>query len=106
METCKNKATGMNFIYLETVPGGKRGKFRLITPDGKMKLLNPDLFEKPEIEDDDHLLSHGLITSDQAKRYKDFFVKDALEAFHEAEIIETNRTDKLLAGFELSLIHI
>jgi hypothetical protein len=81
MEIYKNKSSGKNFIYLVDT-GSNEALF--VTPQNETKPLKTSLFNKPENEDADYLLSHGLITKAQAERFREYEKnrsEDAVETF-------------------------
>jgi len=66
---CENKNTHQNFIFLEDASDGKA---LLVTPEGKIKALEPVLFGESEEQNKDYLLSHDLITELQIAKYHEF----------------------------------
>lgn len=66
---CRNDATRQNFIFVEDASDGKA---LLVTPEGKIKALDPGLFEEIEEQNKDYLLSHDLITELQIAKYHEF----------------------------------
>ncbi len=69
MDIYKNNASGEYFIHLEYI---NTDKALLISPQGKTRILEICLFGEEETADEDYLLSHGLITREQIKRYCDY----------------------------------
>ena len=69
MEFCRNKSSGMYFIYIEERPDEN---FLLVTPLAEIKVLEPLYFDPPSEKDVDELLSCGLLNKEQIRRYKDF----------------------------------
>ena len=65
----KNEAAYQNFIFLEDASGGK---VLLVTPEGKIKALDPGLFGEIEGQNKDYFLSHDLITELQIDKYHEF----------------------------------
>ena len=79
MEFCRNKRSGMYFIYIEDTPDEK---LLLVTPLAEIKVLdNPSLFDPPDEKDVDELLSCGLLKKEQIRRYKDFIEKDSFKIY-------------------------
>lgn len=69
MEICKNKKTGKTFVYLDEEDNGQ---LLMITPDGSVKALEPDLFTEPvEIDKEEKLKveDQGLISNAQIAVY-------------------------------------
>ena len=75
MEFCKNKRTGKYFVYIEDRPDGK---FLLVTPRAEIKSLDPSLFDEPDEQNPDDLLSRGLLNEQQLRRYHKFIEKDSV----------------------------
>ena len=75
MEFCRNKRSGMYFIYIEDRPDEK---LLLVTPLTYIKALDPWLFDSPSEKDVDELLSRELLNKEQIRRYKEFIEKDSL----------------------------
>lgn len=69
MEVCKHKISGKIFIFLKEA-GFDKGVF--VTPQSKIKTLNIDQFDEIEDQNRDHLLSDGLITELQIKRFEQY----------------------------------
>ena len=69
MEVCKHKRSGKTFIFLKDA-GFDNAVF--VTPQSKIKTLNIDQFNDIEDEDRDLLLSEGLITELQVKRFEQY----------------------------------
>jgi hypothetical protein len=69
MEVCKHKTSGKLFIFLKDA-GFEKAVF--VTPQSKIKTLNIDQFDDIEDENKDHLLSDGLITELQMKRFEQY----------------------------------
>jgi hypothetical protein len=69
MEVCKHKVSGKIFIFLKEA-GFDKAVF--VTPQNKIKTLNIDQFDDIEDENRDALLSEGLITELQIKRYEQY----------------------------------
>ncbi len=69
MDICKNNSSGKYFILLECIDNDKA---LIISPQGKISILELCLFEEEEMADEDYLLSDGLITRKQIKRYYDY----------------------------------
>ncbi len=72
IEVNKNKRTGKFFIFLEKV---STSESNYIIPDGKIKVLSSDLFDKVEVFKKKFLLSNKLITPEQSERLE-FYEKD------------------------------
>lgn len=70
MDIFRNKASGKYFIFLENM---ERGTALLITPKGEVKTLERHLFILEDSKDQWDLLSAGLITEIQVKRYVEYF---------------------------------
>jgi hypothetical protein len=85
MEVCKHKISGKIFIFLKEA-GFDKGVF--VTPQSKIKTLNIDQFDDIEDENRDDLLSKGLITKLQIKRFEQY-KKDRTE----------NEVDNLIYAF-------
>ncbi len=72
MEICKNKTSGKTFIYLDD---DDNDRALLVTPQGEIKSLELKLFSDfAEEQDEQHLLSSGLITDAQYVSYKNYKV--------------------------------
>lgn len=69
MEVCKHKISGKFFIFLKEA-GVENAVF--VTPQNKIKTLNISQFSEVEDEDKDYLLSEGLITELQIKRFEQY----------------------------------
>ncbi|MCP3875095.1 MAG: hypothetical protein GY699_18325, partial [Desulfobacteraceae bacterium] len=69
MEDCTHKITGKTFIFLQEA-GIDKAVF--VTPQCKIKTLNIDQFNEIEDENKEHLLSQGLITDLQIKRWEQY----------------------------------
>lgn len=69
MEVCTHKISGKTFIFLKDA-GFDKAVF--VTPQSKIKTLNIDQFSDIEDEDSDFLLSEGLITELQIKRFEQY----------------------------------
>lgn len=69
MEFCKHKISGKFFIFLKEA-GFDNAVF--VTPQSKIKTLNLDQFEDIEDESRDYLLTEGLITELQLKRFEQY----------------------------------
>jgi L-rhamnose mutarotase len=86
MEFCRNKRSGMYFIYIEDTPDEK---LLLVTPLAEIKALDdPSLFDPPDEKDVAELLSRELLKKEQIRRYKEFIEKDSIKIFtqeHENE---------------------
>ena len=74
MLICRNKVSGNCFVFVED---NEEGKALLILPQGEAKFLRLDLFEHPEEGEGENFLAHGLITSEQNRRYRQLL--DTLE---------------------------
>ena len=72
MEICKNKTSGKYFIYIENTGNDEA---LLVTPEGKIKSVKLRLFDGTKEEDEDYLLSHGLINEAQIERHRQY-IKD------------------------------
>ena len=68
MEFCRNKRSGIYFIYIEDTPDEK---LLLVTPLADIKALDPSLFDSPDEKDVDELLSCELLKKEQIRRYKE-----------------------------------
>jgi|LGVF01.1.fsa_nt_gb hypothetical protein len=68
MEFCRNKKSGIYFIYIEDTPDEK---LLLVTPLADVKALDPSLFDSPDEKDVDELLSCELLNKEQIRRYKE-----------------------------------
>ncbi len=78
MEFCRNKRSGMYFIYIEDRPDEK---LLLVTPLTDINALDPSLFDSPSEKDIDELLSCELLNKEQIRRYKEFIEKDSIKIF-------------------------
>jgi hypothetical protein len=85
MEVCKHKISGKIFIFLKEA-GFDKAVF--VTPQSKIKTLNIDQFDEIEDENRKDLLSEGLITELQIKRFEQY-KKDRTE----------NEVDNLIYAF-------
>ena len=63
MKVYKNTASGKYFIHISDIGNNK---FTLVTPQGKVKILEKRFFEEPTTEDD------GTITELQHKVYQEY----------------------------------
>jgi hypothetical protein len=73
MVICKNKKSGQAFIYLDE---NEKGKILMVTPDGDVKALEPDLFTEPiAFEEGDKLVTLGQITDKQFDIYNKYHHK-------------------------------
>lgn len=67
MEICKNKKTGMAFVYLDE---SDNGCALMITPSGQVMELEEKLFTAPEeMDGPESAHTQGLINSAQYKAY-------------------------------------
>jgi len=78
MEFCRNKKSGMYFIYIEDRPGEE---LLLVTPLADIKTLELLYFDSPDEKDVDELLSCGLLNKEQIRRYKEFIEKDSIKIY-------------------------
>ena len=69
MIICKNIRSGKSFIYIKEV---EWGKFEVITPVNKIKVLERHLFEDKIEGSQDDFLRAGIITELQLKVYQDY----------------------------------
>lgn len=69
IELCRNKATGVNFIYLENID---LNRIRVITPNGRILIHESEHFSEVFHEDKTKLLSKGLITPQQLDLYDEY----------------------------------
>ena len=84
IEFCINKSSGKYFIYIQH--SGEKEAL-LITPLGEIKSLNMDLFELPEENDANRLLSEGLVTEKQIERWKLYNEYRAQDKIEHAQIL-------------------
>jgi len=67
MDLVENKASGRHFIVLEDAGDGR---FRLITPEGKIKRLERRLFDPPVQVDPEVMGTEYCLTQPQVARYE------------------------------------
>lgn len=91
ISVCRNKASNQYFIFLEDTNDGKA---LLITPEGKIKALDPELFDEAEEEDKNYLLSHNLITEPQIDKFHEF----ASNVFPVSDVTPRTETTILTPG--------
>ncbi len=65
----RNKASHQHFAFVEDA---NNGNALFVTPEGKIKTLDPSLFEELEEKNEDYLLSQNLITKLQIDKYHEF----------------------------------
>ena len=65
----KNRSSGKHFIYIQKTGNDE---VLLITPQSEIKSLKLCLFEPPEEKEEDYLISNGIITENQLRRWKQY----------------------------------
>ena len=85
----RNKATGYLFIYLEDYTNDKA---LFVTPEGKIKPLELNLFEEMEYRGNEDLLSRDSIGEVQIRAYEEF-IKNASSSYDDFD-----NTTKLSSG--------
>jgi len=67
MKFCKNIYSGKYFIYIQYLGDGK---LLLVTPNAEIKALEGHLFQESFEEDENTLISQGLTSVQQIRKYR------------------------------------
>jgi len=102
MEIYRNKSSGKFFIYIQDTD---TKRIELVTPDGKIKILEKRFFDNHVEREENYLLKQGLITELQINRYQyhtTYREQDKENKLKRwvAENFTPNELDKFLKHFE------
>lgn len=94
MDICRNKHSGINFIFADEL----NGKYLLITPDAHIGTFHCNLFDEPEEVTNEDLVQMDCLSLSQINKYFEFLLIKLRERYSdfskykvdELEAIEQN----------------